>query len=328
MANLILWRRLTETDFNSINGHGAQSGTGGGAMHISLGTGRQIPINTFLSSRNHVVTIDTEPFLTSVPKAHLTFDGNPNRRNGDWRINDQYNHRHPAWTSSVGFPASYNSKNKPIVMVVRQDGKYHVRFSTESKLQKDLPSLSALISANSRKNSGIVAFSSDWAAALAIPETTSRLGEYERLADEVEKGSTDAFDPKDVEDGRRKIVAEVVRRQGQRKFRRELLEAYEKKCAVSGCTIEVTLEAAHITPYRGSKTNGVSNGLLLRGDIHTLFDLGLLTIDAETHRVRISSALADSDYATLDKKKIYLPKKTNSRPSSTALQEHMKIFQA
>src|ERR1700722_13744752 len=41
------------------------------------------------------------------------------------------------------------------------------------------------------------------------------------------------------------------------------------------------LEAAHITPYMGASTNSLLNGLLLRADIHTLFNLGLISIDPD-----------------------------------------------
>ncbi|WP_169719739.1 HNH endonuclease, partial [Novosphingobium acidiphilum] len=62
------------------------------------------------------------------------------------------------------------------------------------------------------------------------------------------------------------------------------MKAYDGKCAVTSCAIEPLLEAAHIHPYLGPKTNHVTNGMLLRADIHTLFDLGLLAIAAD-HRL-------------------------------------------
>jgi hypothetical protein len=47
------------------------------------------------------------------------------------------------------------------------------------------------------------------------------------------------------------------------------------------------VEAAHISPYRGEEDNHVENGLLLRSDIHTLFDLDLLGINPEDLRVEL-----------------------------------------
>ena len=53
------------------------------------------------------------------------------------------------------------------------------------------------------------------------------------------------------------------------------------------------LEAAHISPYRGEDDNHVENGLLLRSDIHTLFDLDLLGIDPERLRVVLHQDLVE-----------------------------------
>ena len=62
MADLVLWRRLTRTDFEAMSGEAAPSGTGGGAMHIALGTDRvELPIAEFLGANNKpLVTIKTE----------------------------------------------------------------------------------------------------------------------------------------------------------------------------------------------------------------------------------------------------------------------------
>src|ERR1700722_13605652 len=80
------------------------------------------------------------------------------------------------------------------------------------------------------------------------------------------------FDPKNIKDARERIRRTIVQRRGQAKFRNALLEAYGSRCAISGCGALEVLEAAHICPYQGSATNHVTNGLLLRADIHTLFD--------------------------------------------------------
>ncbi|HEX6784992.1 MAG TPA: HNH endonuclease signature motif containing protein, partial [Sphingomicrobium sp.] len=71
------------------------------------------------------------------------------------------------------------------------------------------------------------------------------------------------------------------------------------RCAITGCAVVDVLEAAHVTPYLGSLTNHVSNGLLLRTDLHTLFDCGLLVIEPKTRTVVIAEALKTSSYAKL-----------------------------
>ncbi|MDZ7808966.1 MAG: HNH endonuclease signature motif containing protein [Arhodomonas sp.] len=52
------------------------------------------------------------------------------------------------------------------------------------------------------------------------------------------------------------------------RFGETLIEAYEGRCAITGCNMLDVLEAAHIHPYRGDATNHPSNGLLLRADLH------------------------------------------------------------
>jgi hypothetical protein len=80
------------------------------------------------------------------------------------------------------------------------------------------------------------------------------------------------------------------------------------------------LEAAHIIPYRGPQTHEVSNGLLLRADIHTLFDLDLLKIHPIEMRVELSPILADSDYASHEGRRLRLPEALASQPSRDALE--------
>ncbi len=52
------------------------------------------------------------------------------------------------------------------------------------------------------------------------------------------------------------------------------------------------VEAAHIRPYRGEEDNHIENGLLLRADIHTLFDLDLLGINPDGLRLELHPAIA------------------------------------
>jgi predicted restriction endonuclease len=132
------------------------------------------------------------------------------------------------------------------------------------------------------------------------------------------------FDPRDVEDARRKTLAAIVRRQGQPAFRKALLAAYGCRCVVTKCDLEEALEAAHISPYLGEHTNVVSNGLLLRADIHTLFDLGLISIDPETRTVLMTPALRSSEYGAWEGKKILSPSLRNQEPSKLALAKHRR----
>lgn len=72
-------------------------------------------------------------------------------------------------------------------------------------------------------------------------------------------------------------------------------------------------------PYQGHGTNHPQNGILLRTDIHTLFDLGLLAVDAETMTVITAKALEGSDYASLAGVRLRQPRDLGVAPSKAAL---------
>jgi len=133
--------------------------------------------------------------------------------------------------------------------------------------------------------------------------------------------SDQPFDPNAPDDGRNRVIAEVVRRQGRTQFRRTILAAYEGKCAMSAYDAEPALEAAHIVPYRGTQTNHPANGLLLRADLHDLFDLGLIAVDPDM-RIQLASALAGTMYEPLHESRLRIPNNPNLRPSPEALERH------
>ena len=131
-----------------------------------------------------------------------------------------------------------------------------------------------------------------------------------------------AFDASDETDARRKVLAAIVRRQGQAQFRRILLKAYNGKCAVTGCEVVDVLEAAHIRAYLGPNTNRVQNGLLLRGDVHTLFDLGLLRIDADHLTVALASRVIGRIPDVIEGAPLHLPANKAEWPDVEALRQH------
>jgi hypothetical protein len=129
------------------------------------------------------------------------------------------------------------------------------------------------------------------------------------------------FNPRNILDARKKIAKAIIQRRGQQKFRKALLNAYREKCAISGEVAVEVLEAAHIIPYKGYHTNVVPNGLLLRSDLHTLFDLHLITISPD-YKVWISPLLNRTSYKAYQNEPLHLPKGLNDRPNSTALELH------
>ncbi len=121
--------------------------------------------------------------------------------------------------------------------------------------------------------------------------------------------------------GRVKRIAEITARQGQGPFRERLTIAYQGMCAISGCSTPEALEAAHIEDYDGPATNQPGNGLLLRADLHSLFDGGLLWIDGN-YKARVAAQVTDPGYRQFEGQKIRLPKQVSDRPSKQALKRH------
>lgn len=125
------------------------------------------------------------------------------------------------------------------------------------------------------------------------------------------------------EDSRIRELRAVVVREGQGEFRAGLLNAYENQCAMTGCAVIEILEAAHIKPYLGAETNRTDNGLLLRADIHTLFDKGLLWVD-EQLLIQISDRLHGSEYSVLSGKRLRLPSDPLVGPHPEHLEAHRR----
>ena len=131
-------------------------------------------------------------------------------------------------------------------------------------------------------------------------------------------GEKDSFNPYDIKDALEKKLVSINVRQGQEKFRKELIKAYEGKCAITKSTVIPILQAAHIFPYKGKETHHVTNGILLRADIHDLFDLYLLGID-ENYKVIVSESLKNTEYEKYNGISIILPKNNSKKPNKEAL---------
>ena len=127
-------------------------------------------------------------------------------------------------------------------------------------------------------------------------------------------------------DDRQRTLVEVVQRKGQPLFRQCLLYAYQFRCAISNCDAVPALEAAHISPYRGAQSNVTRNGLLLRADFHTLFDLNLIAIEPMALIVRLSKDLLATSYAQYHMKSIALPVAQKDIPDREALELRYSEF--
>jgi putative restriction endonuclease len=118
-------------------------------------------------------------------------------------------------------------------------------------------------------------------------------------------------------------------RLGQGAFRKLVLDAYGRRCAVSGEHTVPVLQASHIKPFADVEQHEITNGLALRSDIHTLFDLGYVTVTPE-YRFKVSDRLRDDfdngeiyyDYARR-RPTILLPGDRDLVPSRERLEWHL-----
>lgn len=117
----------------------------------------------------------------------------------------------------------------------------------------------------------------------------------------------------------------VNSRKGQGTFKGKVLRAYDNKCCVTGETIPELLEAAHIQEYRSQSSNHIRNGLLLRVDIHRLYDNGLIYIDKD-YIIHVSHKITDTPYYQFNGKMISLPIDSYDYPSKEALELKKQNF--
>ncbi|ABX49152.1 hypothetical protein Sbal195_1981 [Shewanella baltica OS195] len=96
-----------------------------------------------------------------------------------------------------------------------------------------------------------------------------------------------------TESSKVRILSKITTRTKQSEFRSIILEAYGA-CAITGSKLSQALEAAHIVPFNG-RNDTLKNGILLRADIHKLFDSFLLSINPKTKNLELNPVL-ESEY--------------------------------
>ena len=139
-----------------------------------------------------------------------------------------------------------------------------------------------------------------------------------------------AFTPLEV-DEREIVMAKERTRVGQGTFRSRLLDAYGRRCAITGEHTEIVLDAAHIQPYLGPASNHIQNGLLLTKEFHALFDAGYVTVTPDLV-VRVSGRLREEwdngvRYYPFDGTRLRLKDGGSTTPSLEALEWHgHKVF--
>jgi putative restriction endonuclease len=116
-------------------------------------------------------------------------------------------------------------------------------------------------------------------------------------------------------------------RLGQHAFQAVVLDAYARRCAITGEKIQPVLQAAHIKPLPNGGEHRLDNGMLLRSDVHTLYDRGYLGVDPK-HRLMVSRRLRDEFnngelFYTLSGQRISVPSKRTDQPSREFLEWHL-----
>jgi putative restriction endonuclease len=110
-----------------------------------------------------------------------------------------------------------------------------------------------------------------------------------------------------------------------------VMDAYERRCAITGERTLPVLEAAHIWPFAAEKKHEVRNGILMRSDIHRLYDRGLVTVKPDLS-FHVSPSIArdyfnGKVYYELDGKTIRAPRFESMLPDPESLAWHVsKVF--
>jgi len=112
-------------------------------------------------------------------------------------------------------------------------------------------------------------------------------------------------------------------RDGQQAFRADLMRLYRGQCVLTRCAVPEALEAAHIMPHTGDPLwDSPENGLLLRRDLHSLFDAMLWSINPKDNTVHVAERLKATLYGKLHGRTVM------HQAAPALLNVHFRQFQA
>jgi putative restriction endonuclease len=117
-------------------------------------------------------------------------------------------------------------------------------------------------------------------------------------------------------------------RLAQQAFKAVVLSAYHGHCAVTGNKIRPVLQAAHIRPVTNGGENRLDNGMLLRSDVHTMFDNGYLAVDPRQNKLIVSPRLREdfgngAEFYSKAGQVIALPDRRVDQPNAEFLEWHL-----
>jgi len=125
------------------------------------------------------------------------------------------------------------------------------------------------------------------------------------LSDTPTSGDDDLERATNSDTERYRELIERLARPQQVAFRAAVIRLHRGRCAITGCSDLAALEASHIVPVADDGTDDPDNGLLLRADLHNLFDAGLLTISSgPSPRVLLHESLVTGHYGDLQAKEL------------------------
>lgn len=116
----------------------------------------------------------------------------------------------------------------------------------------------------------------------------------------------------------------AIQRLGQPQFRVGVLRAYSGECAITGCAEPSALQAAHIVAVAAGGTHDVENSILLRADVHNLFDLGTITV-TNNMTVEVSPEVRDPVYRGLAGRSVSMPQGARKAELKKAFSRHRKL---
>lgn len=135
------------------------------------------------------------------------------------------------------------------------------------------------------------------------------------------------LDANDETVAREASLRDVADRPAQREFRAQIRQIYGNRCAVTGCATPSALQAAHIRTFDGSDNNAPTNGILLRADLHLMFDAYLIALSEDGSQLEVCSSLQDPTYDFLRNAPVSPPIREDLRPSRENIRHHRERFE-
>jgi len=152
------------------------------------------------------------------------------------------------------------------------------------------------------------------------------------MAHAVGPAAGDAFiasdEPRDFSSMPLEFAARMIRaRRGDKTLRDSLLKRSGDTCAISGPCPRDLLEVAYFVPFPSGNVNAPDNAMLLRSDLHTLWDLNLIGIEPATGAIKLAKKLNKSVYAEYEGRNLHA-RLDGTKIASDALKQRWQIFMA